>query len=53
MAAETRSYKIKIFGFFPDKLNTVTEKMGITQPLIDFSQLYRRQWPQATLRRKP
>lgn len=26
MAAETKRYKIKIFGLFPDKINTVTEK---------------------------
>lgn len=27
--------------------------MRITQPVIDFSQLYGQQWPQAMLRRKP
>lgn len=27
--------------------------MGITQPLIGFSQLYRQQWLEAMLRKKP
>jgi len=53
MAAETRRYKIKKICCFPEKLNTVTEKIGITQHLIDFSHLYKQQWPQAMLRRTP
>lgn len=38
MAAETRQFKIKFFVVF--QINSVvTERMGITQPPIDFSQL--------------
>lgn len=38
MAAETRQCKIKFFIVFQIN-STVTERMGITQPPIDFSQL--------------